>query len=132
MKKNFLCPRCKGYLNVGQNIILAADTKHGDAGLILFNSEVGNYSTETNPDFIIKDGEKYNFFCPICQKKLATDIHDNLSHIIMVDEDNKKYEILFSKIAGEKSTYKIIGESVEIFGDHHSNYIDFINLSSTK
>ena len=132
MKKNFLCPRCKGYLNVGQNIILAADTKHGDAGLILFSSEVGNYSTETNPDFIIKDGEKYNFFCPICQKKLATDIHDNLSHIIMIDEENREFEILFSKIAGEKSTYKIIGESVEIFGDHHSNYVDFINLSSTK
>lgn len=132
MKKNFVCPRCKGYLNVGQYIILAADTHHGDAGLILFSPEIGNYSTETNPEFIIKDGEKYDFFCPICQKKLATDIHGNLSHIIMIDEENKKYEILFSKIAGEKSTYKIIGESVEVFGDHNSNYIDFINLSSMK
>ena len=50
----------------------------------------------------------------------------------MIDENKKEYEILFSKIAGEKSTYKIVGESLEIFGDHHSNYIDFINLSHFK
>jgi hypothetical protein len=132
MKKSFVCPRCKGHLNVGSHIILAATSKSGDAGLILFNPEIGNYSTETNPEFVINLGEKVDFFCPICQKKLATDIHDNLSRIIMIDEDKKKFEILFSKIAGEKSTYKIIGESIEAFGDHHSNYIDFLNLSSLK
>ena len=132
MKKNFICPRCKGYLNVGDQIILSADTKHGDTGLILLSSELGNYVTKTNPNFEIKEGEKYNFYCPVCQEKLATDIHDNLSHIIMIDEDNTEYQILFSKIAGEKSTYKVIGESVEIYGKHQSNYIDFINLSSNK
>ncbi|MCK5029365.1 MAG: hypothetical protein KAR57_07015 [Bacteroidales bacterium] len=132
MKKNFICPRCKGYLNVGEYIILSAETKRGDAGLILFSPEIGNYTTEKNPSFLTKEGEKYEFFCPLCQKKLAADIHDNLSHIIMIDEDKKEYQILFSKIAGEKSTYKIIGESVEIYGDHHSNYIDFINLSRNK
>ena len=132
MKNKFLCPRCKAYLNVGQHIVLAAKANNGNAGIVLLNPEIGNYTTETNSEFIIKEGEKYDFFCPICQKKLATDIHDNLSHIIMIDEKNRKFEILFSKIAGEKSTYKIIGESVEIFGDHHSNYVDFINLSSTK
>ena len=132
MKQNFICPRCKGYLNVGEFIILSAETKHGDAGLILFSPEIGNYTTIKNPGFLIKEGEKYEFFCPLCQKKLAADIHDNLSHIIMIDEDKKEYEILFSKIAGEKSTYKIVGESLEIYGDHQSNYIDFINLSQNK
>lgn len=132
MKKNFLCPRCKAYLNVGQHIILAAELKNGTAGVILLNPEIGNYITETNSKFNVKDGEKCDFFCPVCHQKLASDIHDNLSRIIMTDEKNREFEILFSKIAGEKSTYKIIGESVEIFGDHHSNYIDFINLSTTK
>jgi len=132
MKKSFVCPRCKGHLSVGSHIILAGSIKNGDAGLVLFNPEIGNYSTETNPEFVISSGEKVDFFCPICQQKLASDIHDNLSNIIMIDEKGQKFEILFSKIAGEKSTYKIIGESVEVFGDHHSNYIDFLNLSSLK
>ena len=71
MNKNFLCPRCKGYLNVGQNIILAANGSLGDSGLVIFNSEIGNYSTETHPNFNVKEGEKYEFFCPICQKKFG-------------------------------------------------------------
>lgn len=132
MKKNFICPRCKGYLNVGEHIVLSADTNNGNAGIVLFSPEIGNYTTQTNPEFIVNEGDTCDFFCPICQKKLAADIHDNLSKIIMIDEDKKEYEILFSKIAGEKSTYKIIGESMEIYGDHKSNYVDFINLSFTK
>lgn len=132
MKKNFICPRCKGYINVGQHIILSAKTEQGDAGLVLFNPEIGNYTSEKHPGFNVKVGEKYEFYCPICHQKLAADIHDNLSRIIMTDEEDKEFEILFSKIAGEQSTYKIIGESVEIFGDHRSNYVDFISLSYNK
>lgn len=132
MSQNFICPRCNGYLNVGKQIILSAESEKGNAGLILFSPEIGNYSTEKNPLFETKEGEKFEFFCPLCRQKLAASVHDNLSHIIMIDEDNSKYQILFSKIAGEKSTYKIIGESTEIYGDQHSRYIDFINLSHTK
>ncbi|MFO7843857.1 MAG: hypothetical protein R6V16_08605 [Bacteroidales bacterium] len=132
MKNDFICPHCKGYLNVGEYIILSAETNHNDSGLILMNPELGNYSVIKNKNFKISEGEKYDFYCPVCHEKLAADIHDNLSHILMIDEKGHEYEILFSRIAGEKSTYKIIGESVEIFGDHHSNYIDFINLSHIK
>jgi len=131
MKQNFICPRCKGFLNVGNQIILSAENKN-NTGLVLFSPELGNYTTQKNPNFETLEGEKYEFFCPLCKKKLAADIHDNLSHIIMIDEEKNEYQILFSKIAGEKSTYKIIGESAEIYGDHHSNYIDFINLSYIK
>jgi len=131
MKQNFICPRCKGFLNVGNQIILSAENKNNN-GLVLFSPELGNYTTQKNPNFKTIEGEKYEFFCPLCKKKLAADIHDNLSHIIMIDEEKYEYQILFSKIAGEKSTYKIIGESAEIYGDHHSNYIDFINLSYIK
>ena len=132
MKPNFICPKCGGFLNVGDKIVLVAESKQKKAGLIFFSPEIGNYLTSRNPGFEITEGEKNEFFCPLCHKKLAADIHDNLSRIIMVDKKNDEYEILFSKIAGEKSTYKIVGESTEIFGEHHSNYIDFINLSQNK
>lgn len=132
MNQNFICPKCKGYLNVDESIVLSAETKTGAKGLIYFSPEIGNYTIKKNANFVIEEGEKHDFYCPLCQKKLAADIHDNLSHIIMIDKDKKEYQILFSKIAGEKSTYKIIGESYEIFGDQKSSYIDFINLSLSK
>ncbi|NOQ25795.1 MAG: hypothetical protein GQ564_10580 [Bacteroidales bacterium] len=132
MNQNFICPKCKGYLNVGESIVLSAETKTGAKGLIYFSPEIGNYTIKKNTNFVIEEGEKHDFFCPLCQRKLAADIHDNLSHIIMIDKDKNEYQILFSKIAGEKSTYKIIGESYEIFGDQKSSYLDFINLSLGK
>lgn len=132
MKKNFICPRCRAYLNVGQHIVLTAQTNNGNSGIVLLNPEIGNYTTEVNPGFAVNTGEKYDFSCPVCKQKLASDVHDNLSRIVMIDEDGQEYEILFSKIAGEKSTYKVIGESVEYFGEHQSNYIDFISLSFYK
>jgi len=132
MKTHFICPGCKGYLDVGDQIVLAAITQNNDAGLILLSPELGNYTVKTNLLFKINIGEKYDFYCPVCHEKLATDLHDNLSRVILVDENNINYEILFSKIAGEKSTYKIVGESLEIFGDHKSKYLNFINLSDLK
>jgi len=47
----------------------------------------------------------------------------------MIDENNDQYEIFFSRVAGEQSTYKIIGETMEIYGDDSAEYLDFINLS---
>jgi len=132
MENNFICPKCSAYLNIGKQLILSATTALGESGLILFNQELGNYTVESNPGFVIKQGEKYTFFCPVCKERLASKSHDNLSRIIMIDHENKQYEILFSQIAGEKSTYKIIGESIETFGDEQKKYIDFINLSLTK
>ena len=132
MKTNFICPKCRGFLNVGDQIVLVADSKKHKTGLVFFSPEIGNYTTSRNPDFIVTEGEKHEFHCPLCHEKLSADIHDNLSRIIMIDKNKDEYEILFSKIAGEKSTYKIVGESAEIYGEHHSNYIDFINLSHNK
>lgn len=132
MKNHFICPKCKGFLDVGEQIVLAASTKNHQAGLIFLSPELGNYSVTTNPQFRINLGEKYDFYCPICHEKLATDIHDNLSRVMLVDENSNHFEVLFSKIAGEKSTYKIIGKSAELYGDHKENYLNFINLSELR
>ncbi|MDA3781499.1 MAG: hypothetical protein PF487_14925 [Bacteroidales bacterium] len=132
MTQNFLCPKCKAFLNVGKHIILSASTQDKDAGIILLDPTIGNYTVSTNKEFAIKKGEKYEFFCPVCQEKLSSDVHDNLSKIILLDKKGTEFEVLFSKIAGEKSTYKIIGDSVDIHGDQNSNYIDFVNLSLVK
>ena len=132
MDTNFICPQCKGYLNVDDLLVLAAYNEKGDAGIILLHQELGNYSIKTNSDFDIETGKKYDFFCPVCKEKFASELHENLSKIQMLDKDGHSYDVLFSRIAGEKSTYKIIGEAVDVYGEHSSNYIDFINLSYNK
>ena len=64
----------------------------------------------------------------MCNKKLASDIHDNLAKIIYIDEKRQEYNVLFSIVAGEKSTFKMVGDSVEVFGEHSNNYLEFLGM----
>ncbi len=130
MKENFLCPHCRGYLNVGEYIIFSVRNKQGDAGLILLHPEIGNYTVVKHPLFFYDEGEHLEFRCPICHKKLASDVHDNLARIIYIDEKKREYNILFSMVAGEKSTFKMIEDEgkVESFGEHARKYLDILGM----
>jgi len=128
MKDNYLCPHCRGHLNTGNQIIFSSRTSKGGLGLILLHPSLGEYSVSTHPLFEYEDGEKLQFYCPMCHKELASDFHINLAKILLIDEGGKEFHILFSKIAGEKCTFKIIGDNVEVFGEHSNNYLDLLGM----
>ncbi len=125
MKADYLCPFCRGLLNAGDYIVLTSRTKRGGHGLIMLHPEVGNYTVTKHPLFEYEKNEKLSFFCPMCNKELASDVHENLAKIILIDEQKKEFDIYFSKVAGEQSTFKITGDHVEIFGEHAENYLRF-------
>ncbi len=129
MKNNFKCPFCNGYLNIDNRVVLSARSKNGYSGILLLNSELGNYSCESNEHFKVEEGENIELKCPICSKSLNFDKSDELAHILMVDESNSVFDVYFSKVKGVRSTYKIVGDHVSYYGDHSSKYIDFFNLS---
>ena len=127
MATDFKCPHCANLLNVGQNIVFTARNKWGNEGLIMLHPEIGNYTVLKHPNFEVHEGELLEFYCLYCNKQLLSDRNKNLAKILMRDESGKEYEIHFSRIAGQHSTYKIIGETVEIFGDNASDYFDLLN-----
>lgn len=128
MKADYLCPHCRGLLNAGEHIIFSSRTKKGGHGLILLHQELGNYAVTKHPLFDYSDGEKLVFYCPMCHKELASDAHENLAKIILVDEDKNEFHILFSKVAGEQSTFKIVGDNIEAFGEDSKDYLDFLGM----
>ncbi len=133
MKNNFLCPKCKGHLNVADHIILSAKREKGERGLLLLHPELGNYQVVHHPSFSYDEGEKLDFCCPLCHARLTSHKHDNLANVLMVDhKDHKKYEIIFSKLAGERATYKVLADFVETFGEDSANYMKLFYISSIK
>lgn len=128
MKLNYQCPRCEGYLMPENNLILAVKYKKEPGILLLMNPELGNYETIHHHSHAIREGELYDFFCPICHYKLHSDLNDNLAMVKMTDQDGKQYELHFSRIAGQKSTYKIMGKSVKHFGIDAPHYLDFLKI----
>lgn len=129
---NFRCPKCNAYLNVCDQIVLAAENNKGEKGLILLHPELGNYAVDTHNKFDIEQGEKLIFHCPACNKSLTSDQTDELAHIIMEDENGEPFEIHFSKTKGEEVTYKLEGKSVEFYGTNTKKYLNFFNLSAYK
>lgn len=131
MKKDYLCPYCKGKLNVNKNIVLSVHAESNKLGLLFLSPELGDYKTITHPSFSIKEGEHLEIFCPICHANLkAIDLDDNLAKVMMVDESKKVYEIVFSEIAGEHSTYKLVDHMIESYGEHVDHYRNHFGAKS--
>lgn len=125
MRNHFICPHCRGHLKVGDNIIFRVQNPHKEKGLVLLHPEIGNYSSIKHPSLAYEEGDKLDFSCPICGHALDSDIEENLIHVIMIDRDQKENDIYFSRIAGEKSTYQVMGGTVMATGAHSSRYTYF-------
>ena len=125
---NYLCPDCRSYLRVWNNIIFRVKSCTEDKkGLLLLNPELGNYEFISHPTLNFKGMDCLDFFCPVCGSNLqATGVNLKLARVIMIDEDQKEYDVYFSRLRGEHSTLKISnGEIVEKYGKDSSSYVDY-------
>ncbi|MCB8965032.1 MAG: hypothetical protein H6536_08360 [Bacteroidales bacterium] len=126
MKTDFICPKCGGHLLVGDSIIFSASNSEGEKGLILLSPHLGDYTRTTHPSFTIKSGSTIDYFCPLCKAHLgATEVHHQLVHLIMIDENGEKQDVYFSGIEGEMCTYKVSDKSIEKYGPASENYLKY-------
>lgn len=127
-KNEFYCPKCKACLNIKESIVFAAKSKSG-MGLLYFHPELGNYGVTKHPSFTYEMGEKVKFFCPVCNAALSFKGNDNHANVLMIDANKKEFNVIFSQVAGEQSTYKICGETMECYGKDAKSDLDFNSLS---
>jgi predicted RNA-binding Zn-ribbon protein involved in translation (DUF1610 family) len=123
--QDFLCPKCREYLRVGDNIIFKVKNSKKQSALFLLSPQIGNYSSHKHRSFEIKAGESLEFYCPLCNTSLISDIHKNLAHVIMLDEKGMSHDVYFSQIVGEHSTFETDGESVHVAGEDAGRYTYF-------
>lgn len=125
--KNYYCKTCKAHLNVDNHLVLAVKDEFNKRGLVFLSPELGDYNKKTNPNFSIKEGGKYQFYCPCCHKVLNDEENEDLVKLHM-EELDKHYAIFFSSFAGEKATYKIDYESFEHLGIDSEKYKKYFDL----
>lgn len=117
MEANYICPNCRTYLNVGEQIILFAKRKNGNHGILLLTIHVGDYEIQKHKLFDIEEKEIISLFCPCCHKSLKdSNVRENSYKIIIQDNEDQEYEILFSGIYGGKCTYQVSEYDVKTFG----------------
>lgn len=124
MNKQYICPHCSGHLKIGDNIILIGQNKANQKGIILLHPEIGNYSSLKHPMFKVQIKEAIKLYCPMCQESLTSDFDENLSHLLLIEKENT-FDIYFSRIHGEQSTYMVDGDTVTATGEHSDRYTCF-------
>ena len=128
MENNYMCPKCKGFLNIDRYVIFSVTTSRNRKGILLLSPKLGDYSVVCHPSLKLTEGEKISFFCPVCHARLASKRHTNLAKILMVDEKNEIYEVLFSEIAGERCTFQVMEGNFRVFGEHSQLYKEFLEI----
>jgi hypothetical protein len=122
MENHYLCPHCRGHLRVGDNIIFKIRNTRREKGLLLLHPEAGDFTSMKHPHFTFQEGERIDFFCPICLQNLDAAFNENLIHVVMIDAQRTEHEIYFSRITGEKSTYKVSNKGVMETGEFSHRY----------
>lgn len=127
---HYLCPHCKGHLRLAEEIVFLTKTKKGESGLVLLSPKIGNYSVIVDPKLKYEPGDHVNFICPICYENLdAPEVGANLALVIRQEAASGKQSIVyFSKIVGEKCTFKVEDGKIEAFGQDADNYKDFFGF----
>jgi len=130
MKVQYQCPKCEAYLRVRDNIILTVKSPvSGSQGVVLLHPELGNYTFLVHPNLHFEKGEACEFHCPVCFENLAArEINDNLVRIVMTDGNGVQFDVYFSRIAGERSTFKVENRDIiETFGEDSSGYMAYFS-----
>lgn len=122
---DFLCPACNEHLRIGDQIIFKVRNNAKQNALLLLSPQIGNYTSIKHPSFDFEQGEFLEVFCPLCSISLKSDIHENLAHVVMVEDSGKKSDVYFSRIIGEHSTYKTDGDAVQVSGEDAGKYTYF-------
>jgi hypothetical protein len=115
-------------MNIGSSLVFSAKSPKNERGLIFLNTELGNYTKMTHPDFQLEEGVEYKFYCPVCHFKLNKENNFNLVRVHMSDENGKEFEINISNIIGEHCTYKIQEKTVEAFGPDAKRYSQYLDV----
>jgi hypothetical protein len=130
MTNNYSCPECKSRMNIGSSLVFSAKSPNNERGLIFLDTELGSYTKKTHPDFELKEGVDYKFYCPVCHFKLNKADNPHLVKMYMSDDTGKEYEINISNIIGEHCTYKITEKKVEAYGPDAERYRKYLDLPS--
>ena len=92
---------------------------------MLIHPELGNYSSLKHQDFYFEEGERIDFYCPLCLQSLDAAMDENLVQVVMIDEQQTEHEVYFSRIAGEKRTYQVSDDGIIARGEHSHYFARF-------
>ena len=114
MSWTYSCPHCHAMLNPDETIVLIA--RQGSERLLVgFHPKPGNYKVYMPPGVEVEEGSRWDFFCPVCQRDLVSELADELCAVDITTE-HESHRVFFSRVAGTKATFVVSAEGLQ--GQH--------------
>ena len=129
-QSHYQCPKCQKSLTKDKKVVLHFRRKvGGDLNEIFLNPELGNYNFYTIPDTSFENGEHVRFYCPKCDADLTSKRDPKFVELKMKVNDFIFFDALFSSVFGDKRTYIITEEDIDVYGDAIHEDIPFPDMS---
>ena len=127
---HYHCPKCNKSLTKDKKVILHFKKSPGDNfNEIYLAPEPGNYKFYTIPKTDFKKGDIVVFFCSKCQTNLTSKRDPKFAELKMKVNDFIYFEALFSTVYGDKRTYIITEDDIDVYGDANFEDMPFPDLS---
>jgi len=125
MHCSYSCPHCDSPLNPEDRVVLRAE--HGEQRFLAgLHPQPGNYSVDLPPGEEMVQGTRWEFFCPVCDHSLVSDLSEDLS-ALDVHSAGETHRVYFSRIAGEEATFVVSAEGMlEDYGIHTDRYLEHL------
>jgi hypothetical protein len=118
----YKCPECSAGLST-HKVVLMVGEHDKKRSLFVFDARPGKYDFVVVDDIEVRPGTMWEFYCPVCWANLTTSYNKRLAKLEAVDEEGSR-RVVFSKVAGEQSTFVLGGEELEAHGRDSLAYID--------
>ena len=129
-QSHYHCPKCQKSLTKDKKVVLHFRREEGDNwNEIFLNPEPGNYNFYTIPDTSFENGEHVHFCCPKCDADLTSKRDPKFVELKMKVNDFIFFDALFSSVFGDKRTYIITEEDIDVYGDASYEDIPFPDMS---
>jgi hypothetical protein len=123
MHWTYSCPHCESLLNPEENVVLRAE-RDDHRFLAGFHPQLGNYEVELPPGETMPKGTRWEFFCPVCDHTLVSDLSGDLC-ALDVHTSGETHRVYFSRIAGEEATFTVSAEGLlNDYGIHTDRYLE--------
>ena len=120
---NYHCPNCNQLLNAENTVIFHVKKSTGESGIIELNPKVGEYSYKCEPEMHFEENEAIEFYCPACKKNLQSKKFPKFVELKLHVTDTIHFDMLFSRIFGDRRTYVITEDMTEKYGDNPEDLI---------
>lgn len=123
MHWTYSCPHCEALLNPEENVVLRAE--NADRRFLAgFHPQPGNYEVELPPGEEMAPGTRWEFFCPVCEQSLVSELSDDLC-ALDVHSGGDAHRVFFSRVAGEEATFVVSAEGMlRDYGIHTDRYLE--------